>query len=376
MARSVLILYYSFTHQTSRVAEAMAEEFRAGGNQVELCRIQLVDPRYQLTFPLRPFWRTMTRMIWPQVTGKTGEIEFDESLLDGDYDLVCIGSPTWWLHPALPIVSFLKSDSAARLLNGRSFAVFTVCRALWWNNLRVVRKLASRAGGRIVDSAAFCFQGNQVRSMLSFISYLKNGEDRDRFWGCRIYPFGVPEEGLEKAKSFARGLAGDSPQSPAAGHSATSPTDQKGSHMAQQQFVGTYRLVSSQLVSEDGQTTLEPLGENGQGLLIFDQHGKLSAHLMNPDRPNFASNQMFVGTDSEVQQAYKGYIAFWGDYTVDAEQRVMSYDVQGSLYPNYIGHNEKRFYTFDGDRLTLKTTPMTLEGEKKFVGVLVWERLR
>jgi hypothetical protein len=42
--------------------------------------------------------------------------------------------------------------------------------------------------------------------MMSFLSYVRNGEDRDRVLGCRIYPFGIPAEGIEKAKSFARTL--------------------------------------------------------------------------------------------------------------------------------------------------------------------------
>ena len=207
MTHQVLILYYSFTNQTRRVGEGMAAAFRERGCDVALCEIELVDERYPMNLPLRPFWRRMLKMIPVQLLGKTGQVRVDEQALAQNYDLICIGSPTWWFYPALPVGSMLKSESAPPLFDARRFAVFTVCRAFWGANLRSVKRLATKAGGRFVDSAAFVFQGNQVRSMLSFINYLQNGENRDRFWGYRIYPFGVPDEGIERAKSFANRLA-------------------------------------------------------------------------------------------------------------------------------------------------------------------------
>jgi len=206
MTPRIQIVYYSFTSQTQRVAEVMAEQFRELGCIVVVTPIHFVDARYEMNFPWQPFWPKLLGMIWPQLRGQTGEIKIDAASFKDDFDLVCLGSPTWWLHPALPVVSFLKSESARQLLEDRRFAVFAVCRAFWWWNTRKVRKLSERMGGSYIDHAAFVFQGNQVRSMLSFISYLSYGEDRQRFLGCRIYPFGVTSEGLELARAFATEL--------------------------------------------------------------------------------------------------------------------------------------------------------------------------
>jgi hypothetical protein len=45
-----------------------------------------------------------------------------------DYDLVCIGSPMWWLSTDVPVRSFLQSDTASRVLNGKPFTVAVCCR--------------------------------------------------------------------------------------------------------------------------------------------------------------------------------------------------------------------------------------------------------
>lgn len=206
-SRRVLIVYYSLTQQTRLVAETIAEELRGRGFAVDFLPIEFSDPQYSLNIPLRPFWRKLLGMIWPQVMQRSGRIKMDSSQLASIYDLVCIGSPTWWLHPAMPITTFLRCDEAKRLLSGVPFAAFAVCRKFWWNNLRLVKKRAIRRGGKFTRGAAFCFQGGQVRSMLSFLNYMKNGENRPRFWGFDIFPFGIPAEGLAHAREFAGQLA-------------------------------------------------------------------------------------------------------------------------------------------------------------------------
>lgn len=206
MTARVLLLYYSYTNQTRRIADSMTDVFLSEGCEVSRMELTLVDDRYPLELPLRPFWRRMLKLVLPQLLGRTGKIEFDKELLAGRYDLVCIGSPTWWFYPAIPITTFLKSEAASQLLNEQRFAVFTVCRAFWGPNLRTVKRLAKRAGGVFTESAAFVFQGNQVQSMFSFLNFLQTGSDRQRYLGLRIYPFGVTAEGIESARAFATTL--------------------------------------------------------------------------------------------------------------------------------------------------------------------------
>ena len=56
-------------------------------------------------------------MLPAQLRGMTGQIRIPDELRKGDdYDLVCIASPTWWLHPCMPIRSFMESDLAGTLL--------------------------------------------------------------------------------------------------------------------------------------------------------------------------------------------------------------------------------------------------------------------
>ena len=77
----------------------------------------------------------------PQLSHATGQIRVPDTVREGDYDLVCIGSPTWWLNPCMPIRSFMESDIAGAVLAGKRFAAIVVCHRYWKNNLATVKKL-------------------------------------------------------------------------------------------------------------------------------------------------------------------------------------------------------------------------------------------
>jgi hypothetical protein len=107
----------------------------------------------------------------------------------------------------VPIRSFLQSEAAGRLLDGKRFAAFVVCRQYWSINLKAVRKLGIRQGGEYVDGIHFTFAGGQVRSLLSLLSYFAKGENRERYLGVKIPPSLLKPDYLKQARAFANELA-------------------------------------------------------------------------------------------------------------------------------------------------------------------------
>jgi menaquinone-dependent protoporphyrinogen IX oxidase len=207
---SVLFVYYTYTQQTRKVAEAMADVLRGRGCDVHLAAIEFTDPRYEKRFkkfPMpRPFLEVVA-MIPAELRRRPAKIGIPAVVTERDYDLVCIGSPTWWLTTDVPIRSFLESDTASRVLNGKPFAAAVPCRRYWRHNLKTVRRLGTKLGGVYTDGIHFRYQGGQVRSLLSLISYLGSGEYRDRYLGFKIPPTNIQDYHLEAARTFADGLA-------------------------------------------------------------------------------------------------------------------------------------------------------------------------
>lgn len=206
----VLLLYYSYTGQSLKVLEAAGEVFAERGCEVHKAPIEFTDSRYAerfSRFPMRHVWPDMLSVLPAQKRRATGEIRTPDAVRNGDYDLICIGSPTWWQTVSMPMRSFLQSDEARKLLAGKPFAVFVVCRQYWLENLTAVRELAEQQGGRYVDEVHFTYPGDALRSMLSLTSYLGSGQYREKYLGVRIPSTNVQPEQLEQTRSFAAALA-------------------------------------------------------------------------------------------------------------------------------------------------------------------------
>jgi menaquinone-dependent protoporphyrinogen IX oxidase len=206
----VLIVYYTYTQQSKLVAEAMAGALRDRGCEARQASIGFTDKRWSERFtrlPLKHAILDVVGMLPAQLRGATGEIEIPDDAREDDYDLVCIGSPTWFFRQSVPIRSFLKSDEAKRLLDGKRFASFVVCRRYWRQNLKSVRKVGTKLGGEYVEGTHFTFVGGQIRSFMALISYFGTGENRARYLGVKIPPSMLKPDYAEQARAFANELA-------------------------------------------------------------------------------------------------------------------------------------------------------------------------
>jgi hypothetical protein len=145
-------------------------------------------------------------MLTPQLRHKTGEIRIPAEAQAGDYDLVVIASPTWWIQLSMPVRSYLESPAAKAVLDGKPFGTVSVSRRYYGFNLRQQRKLAEKNGGRFVDDTHFVAAGGQVKSMLSWLGYMKHGAPQEHVMGLKMPAPNLKPDFEEQAKAFADGL--------------------------------------------------------------------------------------------------------------------------------------------------------------------------
>ena len=138
------------------------------------------------------------------------------------------------------------------------------------------------------------------------------------------------------------------------------------------QLAGVWSLVSSEFRTSSG-NVIYPLGEDALGQAIFAESGYMSGQLMRQGRPAFASGDQASGTPEEAQKALQGYVAYYGKYEVDVEQQTLTTHVEGSMFPNWVGSQQVRFYELSDTQLILKTPPIAF-GDEEFTGLLTWER--
>jgi hypothetical protein len=150
--------------------------------------------------------------------------------------------------------------------------------------------------------------------------------------------------------------------------SGCTPAEGNGSQI----LVGSWRLISSEGHRSDGAVTYDQ-GETPKGRVMFDASGRLSIHLTRPNRSNFVSGDFLRPTPDECKDAARDYFGYFGSYTVDEDAGIITFHVEGAAYPNYVGTDQKRYYTIEGNRLILRTPPERAGGADVTYYV-TWER--
>jgi menaquinone-dependent protoporphyrinogen IX oxidase len=202
---TALVVYHTFSQQTGRVAEVMAEALAEKGYEVTSSPIEFTDPKWSKLFagvPMRRPALQIPTILVAQRRRQTGEIRVPEEAQRGDYDLVLIGSPTWWLTTNMPVRSYLKSSAARTVMDGRPFAAFSVSRRYWKGNMHDVRQLGEENGGSWLGQTHFLADGGQVRSMLSWLAYMKKGEPRERILGVKMPKPNLKPDFDQQARTF------------------------------------------------------------------------------------------------------------------------------------------------------------------------------
>ena len=206
----VLVVFFSLTHQSARVAESMAEAFTARGCEVTKAAIEFTDERWigkLAEFPMRRPMIQLGSILAAQLRHKTGEIRIPPEAEEGDYDLVVIASPTWWFQTSMPIRSYLESPAAKTVMAGKPFACASISRRYFSINLGQQKKLGERNGGRFVGETHFVVAGGQVKSMLSWLGYMKHGEPQERIFRLKMPPPNLKPDSEEQARNFVNAVA-------------------------------------------------------------------------------------------------------------------------------------------------------------------------
>ncbi len=130
-------------------------------------------------------------------------------------------------------------------------------------------------------------------------------------------------------------------------------------------FVGTWKLAAFERRGPDGE--LRPSANSYRnGLLVYTPTGHMSLQLTRENRQQFEGR----ASGEEAQAALYSYIAYYGTFTVNETQGVVTHQRQGHLIPDRVTEGT-RYFRFSGNRLTL-TAPPTGEG---MTSTLTWERI-
>jgi len=140
------------------------------------------------------------------------------------------------------------------------------------------------------------------------------------------------------------------------------------------QLVGTWRLVSRVVATEDGTVVRDPgLGAAPIGYLTYDSSGHMAAQIMKTDRPSALDCSTSTSAPSNNSQSVNGYDAYFGTYTVDQANHSVTHHIEGALVAGDVGKSLVRHFQVSADKLAIIVRTTSAEGNQ--VRTLNWERV-
>ena len=135
-------------------------------------------------------------------------------------------------------------------------------------------------------------------------------------------------------------------------------------------LIGTWKLVSVELRSGDGQVHY-PFGQDVAGHLIYSEDGYVAANILRfgPPSPTTAPS---LAIGEEELTFFEGYSSYCGKYEVQGN-RVFHHVEDAQLSERLDGVHERNF-ELRGDRLTLSTSSLPTNGVRR-TACLIWERV-
>ena len=122
---------------------------------------------------------------------------------------------------------------------------------------------------------------------------------------------------------------------------------------AENALVGTWQLTTFSLTVVETKETSRPFGDHPTGYIQYSPGGHmvmfLSGELKLPASGKY--------TDAERADIHRAIVAYAGTYAVEGNTVV--YHVLTSWRPEWIGHDQVRYFETNGTNLTIKTTPVT-----------------
>lgn len=194
--KRILVIYYTQSGQLKEIADNFVAPFQKQGIPVDFYEIQMETP-YPFPWTNESFFGAFPESFLelPQpIKAMPPDIETQE------YDLVVLAYQVWYLSPSIPVTSFLKSEQARALLEGKPVVTLSGTRNMWIKAQEKVRSMLLENRAYIVANIALADRHYNHISVLTIVHWLFTGK-KNRYLG--IFPLpGVSQEDITNVSQY------------------------------------------------------------------------------------------------------------------------------------------------------------------------------
>ena len=174
MKKNILVIYYSQTGQLEDIVRNIAKPFEAQKEKYDVTyyNIQLKED-FPFPWPGDVFFNTFPES-YLQIPKEI--LPPSEEILNKKYDLILFGYQVWYLTPSIPIISFLKSDYAERILKDTPVVTISGTRNMWMLSQEKLKVYLRDLQAKLVGNIALVDRHDNYTSVLTILRWLTTGQ--------------------------------------------------------------------------------------------------------------------------------------------------------------------------------------------------------
>ncbi|MCK4839022.1 MAG: flavodoxin family protein [Desulfobulbaceae bacterium] len=196
--RRVLLLYYSFSGQTTGLLNNLSIGLKQEGVEVNFVKLRPIAP---LRFPIGSIFATF-RMMLATFFRLRITIKEPEACVWEDYDLIILAGPTWSYNPSGPILD-LFDRFGPRLFKNKSVLPMISCRGYWRMHWHGLKGLLTKSGAKIPNRIIFSHPAPEPwRTLGVFLKIAGKAPERSKLIGRYYKRYGHSRQQLLAAEKM------------------------------------------------------------------------------------------------------------------------------------------------------------------------------
>ncbi len=188
-----LIIYYSQTGQLKGILESVTAPLK---DTFELTWEEL-KPAPDFPFPWKgmPFFQVFPESV-QEIPCKLEPLQINP---DDDYDLIILGIQVWYLSPSIPVSSFLQSETAHKVMNGKPVITVQGIRNMWTMSMERIKQRISGNGGTLIGNIVLEDPHHNLVSVITIVRWMMKGKQER----TKLLPAaGIPAGTINTAGKF------------------------------------------------------------------------------------------------------------------------------------------------------------------------------
>ncbi|PJJ64856.1 hypothetical protein [Chryseobacterium geocarposphaerae] len=174
MKKNILVLYYTQTGQLEDIVKNIARPFEDKKDEYHVTYYNIkMKKDFPFPWPNDIFFNTFPES-YLQIPSEI--LPPPDEVLNTKYDLIIFGYQVWYLTPSIPIISFLKSGYAEKILKDTPVVTVSGTRNMWMLSQEKLKVYLKDLQAKLIGNIALVDRHDNYTSVLTVIRWMIGGQ--------------------------------------------------------------------------------------------------------------------------------------------------------------------------------------------------------